>query len=61
MHGKANFKVFQELKYSSYRSRHIDYCMEKIRFLIKCGITPFVVLDGGHLPMKANEETGRQK
>jgi exonuclease-1 len=41
--------------------RFVGYFMERIRMLDSFGVIPYVVLDGGYLPMKAQEEADRKR
>lgn len=40
--------------------RYITYFMDRIQALIQNGITPYVVFDGGPLPMKKGTEEERR-
>ncbi|KAL5716507.1 Rad2 nuclease [Ranunculus cassubicifolius] len=42
-------------------TRHIDYCMHRVNLLRHHGVKPILVFDGGHLPMKGEEETKRAR
>eukprot|EP00826_Nyctotherus_ovalis_P057537 TRINITY_DN7874_c0_g3_i1.p1 TRINITY_DN7874_c0_g3~~TRINITY_DN7874_c0_g3_i1.p1 ORF type:complete len:434 (+),score=129.23 TRINITY_DN7874_c0_g3_i1:48-1304(+) len=48
-------------KYFPAHSRHIDYCLRRVDMLVRAGIIPVVVFDGGKLPMKCNVERARDK
>ena len=41
--------------------RYIDYCMHRVDLLRHHQIIPVLVFDGGLLPMKANQESKRQR
>ncbi|CAN6620350.1 DNA damage-inducible protein Din7p [Trichomonascus vanleenenianus] len=40
---------------------HIDFVMRRIQLLLDNGVTPYMVFDGGYLPMKEKTETARRK
>ena len=42
-------------------SRYVDFCMQRIEMMKTFGVEPFVVFDGGPLPMKAGTEDDRSK
>ena len=44
-----------------YRRRFVQYCMSIILALRKAGMVPVVILDGGHLPAKAQEALSRKE
>ena len=35
--------------------------MERVRFMLSHGVTPYLVFDGGHLPMKMGTENDRER
>ncbi|KZV21597.1 exonuclease 1-like [Dorcoceras hygrometricum] len=41
--------------------RHIDYCMHRVNMLRHYGVKPILVFDGGHLPMKSEQEIKRAR
>lgn len=49
----------QCLSYSD--ARFVDYAMGRVHMLVKCGVTPYVVFDGGPLPAKKGTEVSRAK
>ncbi|KAM7271623.1 hypothetical protein ACFE04_030837 [Oxalis oulophora] len=42
-------------------SRHIEYCMHRVRLLQHYGVKPILVFDGGFLPMKVEQENKRAR
>ncbi|EEE55478.1 hypothetical protein OsJ_03659 [Oryza sativa Japonica Group] len=42
-------------------TRHIEYCMHRVNMLRHHGVKPILVFDGGHLPMKGDQETKRER
>ncbi|XP_024993267.1 exonuclease 1 [Cynara cardunculus var. scolymus] len=42
-------------------SKHVDYCMHRVNLLRHYGIKPVLVFDGGHLPMKNEQEIKRAR
>ncbi|KVH89439.1 5'-3' exonuclease, C-terminal domain-containing protein [Cynara cardunculus var. scolymus] len=40
---------------------HVDYCMHRVNLLRHYGIKPVLVFDGGHLPMKNEQEIKRAR
>ncbi|XP_073300650.1 exonuclease 1 [Primulina huaijiensis] len=42
-------------------SKHIDYCMHRVNMLRHYGVKPILVFDGGHLPMKSDQEIKRAR
>ncbi|XP_074322058.1 exonuclease 1-like [Apium graveolens] len=41
--------------------RHIGYCMHRVNMLRHHGVKPILVFDGGHLPMKSEQENKRAR
>ena len=41
--------------------RCVAFCMQRVKLLQGCGVTPVLVFDGGRLPMKAEEESERHR
>ncbi|XP_044461272.1 exonuclease 1 [Mangifera indica] len=41
--------------------RHIEYCMHRVNLLRHYGVKPILVFDGGHLPMKIEQENKRAR
>ncbi|KAF1365216.1 exonuclease-like protein [Lizonia empirigonia] len=42
-------------------TKHIDFCMNRVRMLIHFGITPYLIFDGDNLPSKAGTEKDRRE
>ncbi|KAF8663885.1 hypothetical protein HU200_055223 [Digitaria exilis] len=42
-------------------TRHIEYCMHRVNMLRHYGVKPFLVFDGGLLPIKSGQETKRAR
>lgn len=42
-------------------SKHINYCMHRVNMLRHYGVKPILVFDGGHLPMKSEQEIKRAR
>lgn len=40
--------------------RYVNYFVERVDILLRNGITPYVVFDGGPLPMKKGTEVERR-
>ena len=46
---------------SETHARFVDYAMGRVRMLVNCGVTPYIVFDGGPLPAKKGTEVSRAK
>eukprot|EP00158_Paraphelidium_tribonemae_P004450 Partr_v1_DN26762_c1_g1_i3_m8528 putative Exonuclease len=57
---KGAFSCAVDLGLGRPTTKHIDFCIERIRFLKSHGVIPYVVLDGGYLPMKKHIEVERE-
>lgn len=57
---KGGFSCAFELAMGSPTLKYVDYCMRKVDLMLKEGIVPFIVFDGGYLPMKQKTETSRR-
>ncbi|KAH0457794.1 hypothetical protein IEQ34_013109 [Dendrobium chrysotoxum] len=42
-------------------TKHINYCMHRVKLLQHHGVKPILVFDGGFLPMKKDQETKRAR
>ncbi|KAI0501602.1 hypothetical protein KFK09_016547 [Dendrobium nobile] len=42
-------------------TKHINYCMHRVKLLQHHGVKPILVFDGGFLPMKIDQETKRAR
>lgn len=47
--------------YAVWLCRHINYCMHRVNLLRHHGVRPILVFDGGHLPMKTEQENKRAR
>lgn len=56
----ARLLMYPEPTVSSCSCRYITYFMDRVQALIQNGITPYVVFDGGPLPMKKGTEEERR-
>ncbi|KAF0694687.1 Aste57867_14457 [Aphanomyces stellatus] len=54
------YSCSQELCLGQESDRYVAYFMERVDFLLKCGIHPYIVFDGGFLPMKKLKEDERR-
>ncbi|OQR83792.1 exonuclease 1 [Achlya hypogyna] len=59
------YSCSQELCLGQGSDKYINYFMERVDHLLTCGIIPYIVFDGGYLPMKKLKEeerrSGREK
>lgn len=51
----------RELVEGEPTTKHIAYCLSRIELLLKNGVTPLCIFDGGPLPNKADEERQRAR
>ncbi|KAI3680866.1 hypothetical protein L6452_35643 [Arctium lappa] len=58
---KGALSCSKELCNSLPTSKHVDYCMHRVNLLRHYGIKPILVFDGGHLPMKNEQEMKRAR
>lgn len=58
---KGALSCCRELCKSEPTSRHVDYCMHRVNLLRHYGVKPILVFDGGHLPMKNEQEIKRAR
>ncbi|KAJ9565784.1 hypothetical protein OSB04_001750 [Centaurea solstitialis] len=58
---KGALSCSKELCNSLPTSKHVDYCMHRVNLLRHYGIKPILVFDGGHLPMKNEQEIKRAR
>lgn len=58
---KGAYSCSRELVEGEPTQKHISYCLSRIELLLKNGVTPYVVLDGGQLPNKSEEERTRAR
>ncbi|KAH9113826.1 hypothetical protein LEN26_007237 [Aphanomyces euteiches] len=54
------YSCSQELCLGQDSDRYVNYFMERVDFLLNCGIHPYIVFDGGPLPMKKATEDERR-
>ncbi|CAK4659946.1 unnamed protein product [Aphanomyces euteiches] len=54
------YSCSQELCLGQDSDRYVNYFMERVDFLLNCGIHPYIVFDGGPLPMKKATEDVRR-
>ncbi|ETW04876.1 hypothetical protein H310_03988 [Aphanomyces invadans] len=57
---RGAYSCSQELCLGQDTDRYIGYFMERVDLLVKCGIIPYIVFDGGYLPMKKLKEDERR-
>ncbi|CAI7856670.1 unnamed protein product, partial [Closterium sp. NIES-53] len=57
----ASYSCSQELCQGTPCTRHIQYCMNKVKLLRDNGVIPVLVFDGGKLPSKSQQESKRDK
>uniref|UniRef100_K3WYL4 Uncharacterized protein n=1 Tax=Globisporangium ultimum (strain ATCC 200006 / CBS 805.95 / DAOM BR144) TaxID=431595 RepID=K3WYL4_GLOUD len=50
----------QEICLGQPTDKYVNYFMERVEILVRNGITPYVVFDGGPLPMKKGTEVERR-
>ena len=48
------------IPYCKLIARYVDFCMRQVRMLQHFGVVPYIVLDGGLLPIKAGKEEERR-
>ncbi|KAL3616962.1 hypothetical protein CASFOL_039356 [Castilleja foliolosa] len=58
---KGAFSCSTDLCKGQPTSKHIDYCMNRVNMLRHYGVKPVLVFDGGHLPMKGDQEIKRAR
>ncbi|CAI5483774.1 unnamed protein product [Closterium sp. Yama58-4] len=58
---RASYSCSQELCQGTPCTRHIQYCMNKVKLLRDNGVIPVLVFDGGKLPSKSQQESKREK
>ncbi|CAK9171623.1 unnamed protein product, partial [Ilex paraguariensis] len=58
---KGAFACSRELCKGQPTTKHIDYCMHRVNLLRHYGVRPILVFDGGHLPMKSEQENKRAR
>lgn len=58
---KGALSCSKELCNSLPTSKHVNYCMHRVNLLRHYGIKPILVFDGGHLPMKNEQEMKRAR
>ncbi|RVW78982.1 Exonuclease 1 [Vitis vinifera] len=58
---KGALSCSKQLCKSIPTSRHIDYCMHRVKLLRHYGVEPILVFDGGLLPMKIEQENKRAR
>jgi len=40
---------------------YVHYCMDRVDVMLRAGVRPVIIFDGGRLPAKAAEEDSRQR
>lgn len=50
-----------DLAFNKPTTRHLEYCLKRIKMLRHYGVEPYMVFDGDFLPTKANVEKEREK
>ncbi|KAK9055948.1 hypothetical protein SSX86_027035 [Deinandra increscens subsp. villosa] len=58
---KGALSCSKELCKSQPTSKHVNYCMHRVNLLRHYGVKPILVFDGGHLPMKNEQEIKRAR
>ncbi|XP_071715186.1 exonuclease 1 [Rutidosis leptorrhynchoides] len=58
---KGALSCSKDLCKSQPTSKHVDYCMHRVNLLRHYGVKPILVFDGGHLPMKNEQEMKRAR
>ncbi|KAJ0581548.1 putative exodeoxyribonuclease I [Helianthus annuus] len=58
---KGALSCSKELCKSEPTSKHVNYCMHRVNLLRHYGVKPILVFDGGHLPMKNDQEIKRAR
>lgn len=58
---KGAFGCAFELVQGISTRKYINYFMKRIMHLKNCGVVPFVVFDGGYLPIKGDTEKERKE
>lgn len=59
--GKGAFGCAFELVQGMETRKYINYFMKRIMQMKECGVIPFVVFDGGNLPIKGGTENERRE
>ncbi|EQC40377.1 hypothetical protein SDRG_02276 [Saprolegnia diclina VS20] len=54
------YSCSQELCLGQESDKYIKYFMERVEHLLTCGVIPYIVFDGGYLPMKKLKEDERR-
>ena len=58
---RGAYACARELVEGEPTDKYVTYCMGRIELLIRHGVVPYVVMDGGPLPGKAGEEETRNR
>ncbi|XP_076885374.1 exonuclease 1-like [Bidens hawaiensis] len=58
---KGALSCSKELCKSQPTNKHVNYCMHRVNLLRHYGVKPILVFDGGHLPMKNEQEIKRAR
>ncbi|XP_076888189.1 exonuclease 1-like [Bidens hawaiensis] len=58
---KGALSCSKELCKSEPTTKHVNYCMHLVNLLRHYGVKPILVFDGGHLPMKNEQEIKRAR
>jgi hypothetical protein len=40
---------------------YVHYCMDRVDVMLRAGVKPVIIFDGGRLPAKAAEEASRHR
>ncbi|OQR95452.1 exonuclease 1 [Thraustotheca clavata] len=54
------YSCSQELCLGQETNKYVKYFMDRVEYLLTCGIVPYIVFDGGYLPMKKLKEEERR-
>ena len=45
----------------SFPASYVHYCMDRVDVMLRAGVKPIIIFDGGRLPAKAAEEASRHR
>jgi exonuclease-1 len=58
---RGAYACARELVEGEPTDKYITYCLNRVELLLKHGIIPFIIFDGGPLPNKSDEESTRHQ
>jgi len=58
---RGAYACARELVEGEPTDKYVTYCLNRVDLLLKHGVIPYIIFDGGPLPNKSDEETTRQR